>query len=910
MSGEPDDRLLEAALDVTDARDVDWEHIRAALPDEPAAVAALESIARMTALADAPADAAPADVTAGGGGEPAREPAHGHWGALELRARLGSGSFGDVYVAWDPRLQREVALKLHRPRSDERSQRWIAEARRLARVRHPNVVTVHGADEHDGRAGSWMELVRGRTLEDRLRRDGPLGAREAAVIGVDLCGALAAVHAAGLAHGDVKTSNVVREGLANDSGDAGRIVLMDFGSAHDSSLDDAQAPGTPLATAPEVLAGGHSTPASDLWSLGALLFRLTAGRWPIEARTLDELRERHAREGAPSLRTARLGLPSAFVTAVDHALARDPQRRPRDAAEMERELLVVLGADTVASADAAQRALRRRLILRTMLVAAALAVVAAATWAGLAFGPRAWMERRTRTQPLVARLVESQPGVSAGAWHGSYVRTIGDWNGDGAADVVVSALGAGQGGQAYLLTPSRTGLTPFLTLHGERQGDGFGGTCAAPGDLNADGYVDLAIAATHHDGPHGLDAGRVYVYFGGAPADTVPDLIFDGAHDTQYCGYGLGGGDVNGDGISDLLIGAPFDIVGGPQSGRVYVLFGGRNMDARPDLELAADSDNANFGSAVNLIGDWNGDGAEDFVVSAYTHPAGGNRRGRAYVYFGGPLLDDRADLVLDGKVDQGQFGVARTPAADLNGDGWTDLVLASEQGHGFERYAGAVFVYFGGPQADAAPDLVLRGERRGDGFGMFASTMGDADGDGITDLLVGAPWVDAPRADRVGRVYLFLGGPRMDDVPDLIVRGTQREGTLGWSCTVLSGEPGTPGQLLLSARAAMRPYAGQGAIELYSLAFWQLLRPVAADGWRAGARATLRWRGPRRADVALSLDGGASWRTVARAAGGRALNATRLAIPAEAVDTVWVRLARPGEGDRAAVTRAIALGP
>src|SRR5262249_11140650 len=155
------------------------------------------------------------------------------WGPLEVRHRIGSGSFGEVFVARDPRLQREVALKLRRAGALERSKRWLDEARRLARVRHPNVVTVYGADQHDGRGGLWMELVHGRTLEERLRHEGPLGAREGALIGAELCAALAAVHGQGLVHGDVKTHNVMREGAPGASRDAGRIVLMDFGSAHE-----------------------------------------------------------------------------------------------------------------------------------------------------------------------------------------------------------------------------------------------------------------------------------------------------------------------------------------------------------------------------------------------------------------------------------------------------------------------------------------------------------------------------------------------------------------------------------------------------------------------------------------------------------------------------------------------------
>ena len=135
------------------------------------------------------------------------------------------------------------------------SSRIIDEARALARVRHPSVVCVHGADMHDGRAGLWMELVRGRTLAQLVAANGLFGPREAAGIGQDLCRALAAVHAEHLVHRDVKAQNVMR-GLAG-----GRIVLMDFGASH-----------TPLYLAPEVLAGGRDTVASDLDALGVLLY--------------------------------------------------------------------------------------------------------------------------------------------------------------------------------------------------------------------------------------------------------------------------------------------------------------------------------------------------------------------------------------------------------------------------------------------------------------------------------------------------------------------------------------------------------------------------------------------------------------------------------------------------------------
>jgi serine/threonine protein kinase/tetratricopeptide (TPR) repeat protein len=262
------------------------------------------------------------------------------WGALRILEPIGHGSFGDVYRAFDPRLRREVALKLRRladPDSESTARRFLDEARSLARVRHPNVVIVHGADVRDGRAGFWMEFIRGRTLASRLADEGPLGAEEAASVGLAVCRALAAVHAAGLVHGDVKATNVMRE-------EGGRIVLMDFGAASSrsrdpSSLATAEAFGTPMVLAPEVLRGEPARPSSDLYSVGVLLHRLVSGRYPVEARTWAELREKHERGERTPLRDLRPDLSPAFVQVVERAIEPDPGARFRTAGEMERSLL-------------------------------------------------------------------------------------------------------------------------------------------------------------------------------------------------------------------------------------------------------------------------------------------------------------------------------------------------------------------------------------------------------------------------------------------------------------------------------------------------------------------------------------------------------------------------------------------
>jgi eukaryotic-like serine/threonine-protein kinase len=270
-----------------------------------------------------------------------RPPLLTRWGHFRLVRRVGEGSYGEVYESCDTQLERNVALKLLWPaRSSALGvQRLLAEARMLARVRHQNVVSVFGAEEHDDRAGLWMEFVRGVTLERLLGSQGPFGASEAMLIGQDLCRALAAVHAAGLVHRDVKSNNVMRE-------EGGRLVLMDFGAGRvRQASDDDRMAGTPLYVAPEVLAGAEADVRSDIYSLGVLLFHLVTRRYPLKATDIESLRAAHAEGDRIPLQDLRPDLPDAFVRVVEQALAKDPEKRYPSAGAMQAALGRALGFD-------------------------------------------------------------------------------------------------------------------------------------------------------------------------------------------------------------------------------------------------------------------------------------------------------------------------------------------------------------------------------------------------------------------------------------------------------------------------------------------------------------------------------------------------------------------------------------
>jgi eukaryotic-like serine/threonine-protein kinase len=390
-----DSALLEIASSVADGEPVDWSAAAALATDERERalisrlriIASIGDVHRSTDEAEAPpvdgastldvrgrvvghirpaagplsTDRNPAAESMGDPGETGVR-----WGRLLLQERVGAGVYGEVFRAFDESLRRDVAVKLLR--ASGRSAELLAakvlnEGRLLARVRHRNVVTVHGVDTHDGRVGLWMEFIRGNTLEQLLERQGPFGGREASLLGQDLCRALAAVHAAGLVHRDVKAQNVIRE-------EGGRLVLMDFGTGllleDDEAVKASPVAGTPLYLSPEVLTGSDASPQSDIYSLGVLLFHLVTGSYPYVARSLSELRRMQERGERKRLHDLRPDLSEGFVHVVERALESDPAQRYASVGAMQRGLTHALGLESglmspvtlaavAAEADAAMR---------------------------------------------------------------------------------------------------------------------------------------------------------------------------------------------------------------------------------------------------------------------------------------------------------------------------------------------------------------------------------------------------------------------------------------------------------------------------------------------------------------------------------------------------------------------------
>jgi serine/threonine protein kinase len=274
-------------------------------------------------------------------------------GRYILEEPIGHGGMGRVWRANDRLLNRKVALKevlLPAPINEGEAaayQQTLREARTVARLNHPNIVTIHDVAEEDGRLWIVMELVPSGSLEERLATHGPMSALRAARLGQQLLSALAAVHAAGVLHRDVKPNNVLIAPGGTGDGLDDRAVLTDFGIARsegDSRITSANVVmGSAGYTAPERLNGDDATAASDLWSLGATLYAAVEGDGPYQRDSISSTLAANAHEAPPPAPSA-----GRLAPLIEALLRREPHTRPSAAvaARILAEILRQMPAET------------------------------------------------------------------------------------------------------------------------------------------------------------------------------------------------------------------------------------------------------------------------------------------------------------------------------------------------------------------------------------------------------------------------------------------------------------------------------------------------------------------------------------------------------------------------------------
>jgi hypothetical protein len=353
---------------------------------------------------------------------------------------------------------------------------------------------------------------------------------------------------------------------------------------------------------------------------------------------------------------------------------------------------------------------------------------------------------------------------------GGSVASAGDVNGDGLGDLLIGASlfdsGAGvnpDAGRALLYLGKPDGAfepTPAWHSSGgneEKTGARFG-IAIGSGDFNGDGFSDVLIGSTFEDS---TTPGRVFVFFGSKSAPFLPDnaswvSTLGGAINDFYGGAVGSAGDVNGDGIDDLFVGARGYVSSGEPVGKVFVFHGSKSGLPRDATWSASGSRQSSLGASVSSAGDVNGDGFFDLVVGA---PGAG----QVYAYFGSRKgLPDSPGWTGNGAATD-LFGSAVAGGGDVTGDGFDDLLVGVPGFRGGAGDTGQVLLFPGSPAGPSSALLHVTGEDRPSArFGAALAIVGDVTGDTVADFLVGAPGMEERTGDGKGKVFLYAGGPSL----------------------------------------------------------------------------------------------------------------------------------------------------
>ena len=325
----------------------------------------------------------------------------GRLGTYRVFRLLGAGGMGKVFLAQDTVLNRDVALKVMclPPGEDRHSwwERFLREARSLAAINHPNLVTVYQAGEDNGTVFLAMELLQGETLEALLRRDGPLETEDVFRIAEEIATGLTALHDRGLIHRDIKPSNIwlLSSGQDTEPLDVDepeqpehtRAKILDFGLVRgvnsDTQLTEAGAVvGTPAYMSLEQVRGGPLDHRTDLFSFGCVLYAMCTGRSPFAASNPVAQAAALVSDKITPIKQLNSAVPTPLARLIEQCLAKEPEDRPKSAAEIGRQLRAIRTgrASRTHTIIGPKRAVLRRHALKLITVAASVLVVAAALW--------------------------------------------------------------------------------------------------------------------------------------------------------------------------------------------------------------------------------------------------------------------------------------------------------------------------------------------------------------------------------------------------------------------------------------------------------------------------------------------------------------------------------------------------
>jgi Ca2+-binding RTX toxin-like protein len=412
-------------------------------------------------------------------------------------------------------------------------------------------------------------------------------------------------------------------------------------------------------------------------------------------------------------------------------------------------------------------------------------------------------------------------GIAAGDVSGYSVSSAGDINGDGVDDLLVGSNGAspnsllnagksyvifGRAGQGFQKTINLSDLngTNGFSISGIAAGDQLGSSVNNAGDVNGDGIDDIIIGSNRSDGadrsdPNSITPGRSFVVFGKRTPFTsnLEVSTLNGSNGFAINGIATGdrlgaavssAGDVNGDGIDDIIVGARFADPNGNESGQSYVVFGSSNgfaaslnpstLNGSNGFKINGINANDRSGYSVSAAGDVNGDGLDDIIVGAYFADPNGNESGQSYVVFGKrggfssnfelSTLDGNNGFILNGVVAGDRSGITVGKAGDINGDGIDDVIVGAYVASPNGSISGQSYVVFGKRSGfnrtlelstlNGTNGFTINGSAAGDISGIDVGSAGDVNGDGLDDLIVGAAYASPNGVSRAGQSYIVFG--------------------------------------------------------------------------------------------------------------------------------------------------------
>jgi hypothetical protein len=378
---------------------------------------------------------------------------------------------------------------------------------------------------------------------------------------------------------------------------------------------------------------------------------------------------------------------------------------------------------------------------------------------------------------------------------------------------------------------------PDWYYDGDQSGDEMGYAVACAGDVNGDGYDDLAVGAPHDIGA--VDREGIVYLFAGHPngPDTTPDWQAGSGQKGSLFGAAIGtAGDVNDDGYDDLIVGAPGYNNGTTKTGAVLLYCGSdEGLDSVPAWSYISSQKDSNLGIAAGTAGDVNGDGTDDVVVGARWYDNGEVNEGAVLVFYGLGVCDLAAtpDWTFEGGQQDGALGRSVATTGDVNGDGYDDVIAGAPYYDGEHQDEGAAFIFYGSAAGLAAgPGWTAYGGQADALFGSSVAAAGDVNGDGYDDVVIGAPFYDRGQEDE-GTALVYYGsatGP--GPFPAWTASGRQAGQQFGISVAAAGDVNGDGyGDVVVGAAHYRRDQALEGA----ALIFFGSARGLgSAPGWLA----------------------------------------------------------------------------